>query len=71
MTASGLYLAMTFLIEKMRLEQECDVCQAVRAVRHNRPQFVSEKEQFEFLYRIAVIYIRGFQSYSNFNTQSN
>lgn len=39
-TASGLYLALTFVIDKMKLEQECDVCQAVRSIRHFRNQFV-------------------------------
>ncbi|RZB89873.1 Y phosphatase domain containing protein, partial [Asbolus verrucosus] len=64
--ASGLYVALSFVIEKMKLEQSCDVCQAVRSVRHNREQFVQDEEQFIFLYRAAVEYINGFQSYANF-----
>jgi protein tyrosine phosphatase len=66
-TASGLFMAMSFVIEKMKLEQICDVCQAVRTIRHNRQQFVQNIEQFEFLYRVAVIYINGFEPYANFN----
>ncbi|XP_063908361.1 receptor-type tyrosine-protein phosphatase T-like isoform X4 [Zophobas morio] len=65
--ASGLYVAMSFIIEKMKLEQMCDVCQAVRTIRHNRQQFVQDLEQFEFLYKAAVLYINGFESYANFN----
>ncbi|RZC38965.1 Y phosphatase and/or fn3 domain containing protein, partial [Asbolus verrucosus] len=65
--ASGVYVAMSFIIEKMKLEQSCDVCQAVRTIRHNRNQFVQEEEQFAFLYRAAVDYINGFQSYANFS----
>lgn len=57
---------MCFLIEKIKLEQACDVCLAVRTIRHNRPQFIVEKEQFEFLYKIAVAFIEEFQDYSNF-----
>jgi hypothetical protein len=33
-------LALAFLVEKIKLEQECDVCHAVRMVRQNREQFV-------------------------------
>ncbi|CAH1363932.1 unnamed protein product, partial [Tenebrio molitor] len=66
-TASGLFMAMSFVIEKMKLEQICDVCQAVRTIRHNRQQCVQNIEQFEFLYRVAVIYINGFEPYANFN----
>ncbi|KAG5888658.1 hypothetical protein JTB14_014851 [Gonioctena quinquepunctata] len=62
-TASGLYLAMIFLIEKMKLEKECDVCSAVRSIRHSRGQFVTTKEQYEFLYRASVSYRTGFQSH--------
>ncbi|KAJ8980148.1 hypothetical protein NQ317_014642, partial [Molorchus minor] len=65
-TASGLYIAMSFIIEKMKLEHECDVCLAVRTIRHKRKEFVRNREQFEFLYRASVTYINGFQSYSNF-----
>lgn len=39
--ASGLYLALSFMIEQMKLEQECDVCLAVRSLRHSRKQFVT------------------------------
>ncbi|CAH1975948.1 unnamed protein product [Acanthoscelides obtectus] len=41
--ASGLYIALSFLIEKMKLEHECDVCQAVRNIRHIRRQFISKQ----------------------------
>ncbi|XP_050510291.1 tyrosine-protein phosphatase 69D-like isoform X2 [Diabrotica virgifera virgifera] len=64
--ASGLYLALSFIIEKMKLEQECDVCLAVRTVRHSRKQFVTTEEQYEFLYRASLTFITGFQPYSNF-----
>lgn len=33
-------MALAFLVEKIKLEQECDVCHAVRMVRQNREQFV-------------------------------
>ncbi|CAG9859658.1 unnamed protein product [Phyllotreta striolata] len=64
--ACGLFVALSFIIEQMKLEQECDVCLAVRSVRHSRKQFVETEEQYEFLYRAAVTFITGFQQYSNF-----
>ncbi|KYB26638.1 receptor-type tyrosine-protein phosphatase F isoform X2 [Tribolium castaneum] len=65
--ASGLYVSMSFILEKIKLEQVCDVCQAVRIVRHNRKQFVEKEEQFIFLYKAAMTYIGGFEIYANFN----
>ncbi|KRT83748.1 hypothetical protein AMK59_4565, partial [Oryctes borbonicus] len=35
-TACGLYVAMCFVIDKIKMEQICDVCLAVRTVRHGR-----------------------------------
>lgn len=46
-TGCGLYLALSFLLERMAVERECDVCLAVRAVRRSKPDFV----------RSLVIYI--------------
>ncbi|XP_044263458.1 receptor-type tyrosine-protein phosphatase S-like isoform X2 [Tribolium madens] len=65
--ASGLYVSMSFILEKIKLEQVCDVCQAVRIVRHNRKQFVEKEEQFVFLYKAAMAYVGEFELYSNFN----
>ncbi|KYN42233.1 Receptor-type tyrosine-protein phosphatase mu [Trachymyrmex septentrionalis] len=39
-TGCGLYLALSFLLERMAVERECDVSLAVRAVRRSRPDFV-------------------------------
>ncbi|PSN51501.1 Receptor-type tyrosine-protein phosphatase epsilon [Blattella germanica] len=66
-TASGFFVALAFLIEKIKLEQQCDVCQAVRTVRQNREQFVPTCEQFQCLYNAAVSYLDSFQTYANFN----
>ncbi|XP_023724351.1 receptor-type tyrosine-protein phosphatase epsilon isoform X3 [Cryptotermes secundus] len=65
--ACGYFLALAFLVEKIKLEQECDVCHAVRMVRQNREQFVPTFEQFESLYEAAITYLNSFQTYANFN----
>ncbi|KAF2893956.1 hypothetical protein ILUMI_12217 [Ignelater luminosus] len=66
--ACGLFIALSFVIGNIKLEQECDVCLAVRTVRRNRKQFVTEMEQFVFLYQAAICYLRSFSLYSNFTT---
>lgn len=63
----GYFLALAFLVEKIKLEQECDVCHAVRMVRQNREQFVPTVEQFESLHEAAISYLDSFQTYANFN----
>ncbi|KAF2895512.1 hypothetical protein ILUMI_10660 [Ignelater luminosus] len=65
-TACGVFAALSFLIEKIKLEQICDVCLAVRTVRHNRKQFVRNVEQLELLYKAAIQYLKSFETYSNF-----
>ncbi|GLV36277.1 Leukocyte-antigen-related-like [Carabus blaptoides fortunei] len=65
-TASGLFLALAFTIEKIKLEKTVDVCMAVREIRKNRVQFVNYECQFQFLYQAAVAYVHSFEIYSNF-----
>ncbi|CAG9768086.1 unnamed protein product [Ceutorhynchus assimilis] len=67
-TACGLFTAMSFLIEKIKLEQECDVCQAIRTIRTSRKQFCNTKDQLQFLYKASILYVQErFQTYSNIN----
>lgn len=47
-TGCGLYLALSFLLERMAVERECDVCLAVRAVRRSRPDFVRSLVMYPF-----------------------
>ncbi|XP_046589838.1 uncharacterized protein LOC107223610 isoform X2 [Neodiprion lecontei] len=66
-TACGLYVALSFMLERMAMERECDVISAVRAVRRSNPGFVKSKEQFEYLYDAAVNYFGCFETYANFS----
>uniref|UniRef100_A0A0C9S1P6 protein-tyrosine-phosphatase n=1 Tax=Fopius arisanus TaxID=64838 RepID=A0A0C9S1P6_9HYME len=65
-TSCGLYLALSFLLERMGLERECDVSLAIRAIRRSRPDFCTTPEQLEYLYDAAVIYTDYFETYANF-----
>ncbi|EZA48422.1 Receptor-type tyrosine-protein phosphatase kappa [Ooceraea biroi] len=66
-TGCGLYLALSFLLERMAVERECDVCLAVRAIRRSRPDFVRSLEHLEYLYDAAVTYLEYFETYANFS----
>ncbi|XP_039309412.1 uncharacterized protein LOC105202166 [Solenopsis invicta] len=65
-TGCGLYLALSFLLERMTVEKECDVYLAVRAVKRSRTDFVRSMEHLEYLYDAAVTYMEFFQNYANF-----
>ncbi|KAL3266733.1 hypothetical protein HHI36_010894 [Cryptolaemus montrouzieri] len=65
--ASGVYVCTSYLTEKIKLEKCFDVCEAVKIMRRNRNQFVSEEAQLALLYEISATYIKGFQDYANFS----
>ncbi|XP_071640948.1 uncharacterized protein [Temnothorax longispinosus] len=66
-TGCGLYLALSFLLERMTVEKECDVYLAVRAVRRSRPDFVRSLEHLEYLYDAVLTYLECFETYANFS----
>ncbi|XP_063908264.1 uncharacterized protein LOC135126273 isoform X2 [Zophobas morio] len=65
-TASGLFVALAFVLEKINLDNCCDVFTAVRTVKQSRAQFVEHTEQLRYLYQVALEYIREFNTYQNF-----
>ncbi|CAB3388958.1 Hypothetical predicted protein [Cloeon dipterum] len=65
-TASGLFLGIGFVIEKIKLENKVDVGLAVRTLRKSRPAFFSSEIQFGFLYEAARNYLCSFDTYRNF-----
>ncbi|KAF4518564.1 hypothetical protein B566_EDAN015375 [Ephemera danica] len=64
-TASGLFVAASYVFENIDETGMVDVVSAVRNVRHNRPQFIAKYEQFEFLYEIASEYLNTYEIYAN------
>ncbi|XP_076241150.1 receptor-type tyrosine-protein phosphatase F [Calliopsis andreniformis] len=65
-TGCGLYLALSFLLEKMAVERECDVCLAIRVIKKSRSDFVQSLRQMEYLYDAAITYLKYFETYANF-----
>ncbi|XP_026482825.1 receptor-type tyrosine-protein phosphatase kappa-like [Ctenocephalides felis] len=56
-TACGLFAALVFVIEKMRIDDECDVPLALRTIRKYRKEFVRKEEQYEYLFEAALDYL--------------
>ncbi|XP_026482439.1 receptor-type tyrosine-protein phosphatase epsilon-like [Ctenocephalides felis] len=65
-TACGLFVAMVFCIEKLKLEQECDVPLAIRTIRKHRKEFVRNQNQYQYIYDAALKFLEDFEIYSNF-----
>ncbi|CAB3378406.1 Hypothetical predicted protein [Cloeon dipterum] len=65
-TASGLFLAIGFVIEKIKMEHKVDVGLAVRTLRKAKPAFISTETQFGLLYEAAKFYLSSFETYKNF-----
>ncbi|XP_060083634.1 receptor-type tyrosine-protein phosphatase kappa-like [Ylistrum balloti] len=54
---SGVFCAVSLLLERMQRDHEVDVFQTVMAIRTNRPQFIEDLEQYNFCYKMALEYI--------------
>ncbi|WAR23642.1 PTPRK-like protein [Mya arenaria] len=54
---SGLFCACSLMFERMRIDMEVDVYQTVKQIRINRPHFVENTEQYQFLYQMALAYL--------------
>ena len=48
-SASGLFLGIGFVLEKIKLEQQVDVALATRILRHARPRFIFNQVRYTFL----------------------
>ncbi|XP_052229607.1 receptor-type tyrosine-protein phosphatase alpha-like isoform X2 [Dreissena polymorpha] len=51
---SGLFCACSLMFERMRMDMEVDIYQTVKQIRINRPHFVENMEQYQFLYQMAL-----------------
>jgi protein tyrosine phosphatase len=62
----GLICALSYMVERLKVEQDIDVFQSVKHARINRPQLVPTFDQYQFLYSMAVEYLNCFETYANF-----
>ncbi|XP_052764627.1 receptor-type tyrosine-protein phosphatase kappa-like [Mya arenaria] len=63
---SGLFCVMAFLMEKMEVELEVSVVNAVRKVKARRPNAVANQAQFDFCHDCVLEFVRSFKPYYNF-----
>ncbi|KAL5022478.1 hypothetical protein ScPMuIL_001633, partial [Solemya velum] len=54
---SGLYCAVSKLIQQIRVDQEIDVFQAVREMQICRPEFIQSEAQYKFCYDAVLEYL--------------
>ncbi|XP_055884947.1 receptor-type tyrosine-protein phosphatase T-like isoform X2 [Biomphalaria glabrata] len=54
---SGVFVAVSLLLERLELDYEVDVYQTVKQIRINRPQLIENLEQYKFLYQVVQEYM--------------
>ncbi|XP_067947048.1 receptor-type tyrosine-protein phosphatase kappa-like [Watersipora subatra] len=65
-TKCGLFICAHNAIEQLKTEQLVDVYTPTVMAQLRRPQFISNIDQYEFLYRVLIDYLHAFGEYSNF-----
>ncbi|KAK3736163.1 hypothetical protein QZH41_015550 [Actinostola sp. cb2023] len=63
---TGVYCAISILIERVKAEGVIDVFQTVQSLRLQRPAMVQTLEQYEFCYSTLQEYLDSFDLYANF-----
>jgi len=63
---TGVFCALSILIERLKSEAVVDVYQTIKVLRTQRPAMVQTQDQYEFIYRALREYLDSFDAYSNF-----
>ncbi|XP_064604675.1 receptor-type tyrosine-protein phosphatase kappa-like [Liolophura sinensis] len=66
LTNSGLFCAASFVLERLKLDRDVNIPQAVKQMRVARPQIITDLDQFQFLHQVALAYLETFHTYANF-----
>ncbi|XP_059489517.1 tyrosine-protein phosphatase Lar-like isoform X2 [Neocloeon triangulifer] len=61
---TGVFIALSIVLERMQYEGIVDVFQTVRILRTQRPAMVQTEEQYQFCYRAALEYLGSFDHYA-------
>ncbi|EDO43854.1 predicted protein, partial [Nematostella vectensis] len=64
---TGVFCAVSILIERVKAEGLIDVFQTVQHLRLQRPAMVQTKDQYEFCYTTIQEYLESFDLYANFH----
>ncbi|OUC47081.1 Protein-tyrosine phosphatase, partial [Trichinella nativa] len=57
---SGLYCAVSLLLERLRGEGKVDVFQTVKSLQAQRPHIIPNVAQYDFCYQCVLDYLRSF-----------
>ncbi|XP_033636369.1 receptor-type tyrosine-protein phosphatase alpha-like [Asterias rubens] len=63
---TGVFIALSFLLQRAKAEGIVDIFQTVRSLRQQRPHMVQDLEQYQFCYRAMLEYLDSFDHYANF-----
>ncbi|XP_022102896.1 receptor-type tyrosine-protein phosphatase epsilon-like [Acanthaster planci] len=63
---TGVFIALSYLLQRAKAEGIVDVFQAVRTLRQQRPHMVQDVAQYQFCYRAMNEYLDSFDHYANF-----
>ncbi|XP_059488383.1 tyrosine-protein phosphatase Lar-like [Neocloeon triangulifer] len=61
---TGVFIALSIILERMQYEGVVDVFQTVRILRTQRTAMVQTEEQYQFCYRAALEYLGSFDHYT-------
>ncbi|XP_028416867.1 receptor-type tyrosine-protein phosphatase epsilon-like [Dendronephthya gigantea] len=64
---SGTYIAISNLVDRVKVVQVIDVFQCIKLIRAKRPQFVETAAQFKLCYEAVSAVLNSFNEYSNFS----
>ncbi|KAK2143473.1 hypothetical protein LSH36_839g05111 [Paralvinella palmiformis] len=62
---SGLFCGASFMLDRMKAEQDVNVSLSVRSIRRTRPQFFNSIVEYQFLYQMAVERLTESSEYVN------
>uniref|UniRef100_A0A0N5C3E7 PTPRA phosphatase n=1 Tax=Strongyloides papillosus TaxID=174720 RepID=A0A0N5C3E7_STREA len=59
---AGVFIAVSIIIDRMKLEHVVDVFTTVKLLRIDRPMMVQEKEEYNFCYQAAFEFLQTFEN---------
>ncbi|XP_068597734.1 receptor-type tyrosine-protein phosphatase epsilon-like [Brachionichthys hirsutus] len=63
---TGTFIALSNILERVKVEGLLDVFQTVKSLRTQRPHMVQTVEQYDFCYRVVQDFVDIFSDYANF-----
>jgi protein tyrosine phosphatase len=64
-SACGLFVVLSYILEKYENELEIDVCNGIRIARRSGKKFVNNSKQLAFIYSFVGDYFRNIEGYDH------